>query len=83
MDLRCPRCGEPVRAERSTRGAQGPVRSDPVVDLWVRCAGCGLRVDASGIGDVDAEMDLARKVRNYDATRQIRVPAQRGPRRRR
>lgn len=82
MDLRCPRCNRLVTVEKSRRSMHGPVRGEAVVDLWFRC-GCGLRVDASGTGDVDAELDLARRLRDFDGTREIRVPDRRGPGRKR
>lgn len=84
MDKTCPRCGKVATCERSERPNNGPIQGAPaVVDLYLRCVHCRLRIDASGIGDRDAEVDLAHKLRNYDRTRKIQVPARRGGRRRR
>jgi hypothetical protein len=84
MEKRCPRCGATVRCERSARPVVGPIKpGDPVVDLWFRCGVCGLRIDASGVGDADAERDLDMRIRGYDRTRKIRLSDGRGPRRRR
>ena len=74
QQVRCPQCGRQVTVGRATRATMQAPR---VVDLSIRCAGCGTRVDASGVGDDDAMANLRQRMNDPDRTRKLQLAEQR------